>query len=172
MLCAPMPTPSQTTSDAHVRTDFDPAAGVAAALFPGLGYFVSGAPRRGVYLMAGVLGMVLVGLFVGGLDVVDRVNDKWWFYPQAGLGPLAFLLDYLHRGLLNAQVTQSIGRANEVGTLFVVIAGMCNIIAIIDCFAPTLRDAVPAPAAKKPAAKPAPAPTPTPEPEVGAGGTP
>ncbi len=177
MLYAPMPkqpsTPARPQAE-HVRVDFDPAAGVAAILFPGLGYFVSGAPRRGVYLMVGVLSLVVLGLFIGGLDVVDRVNDRWWFFPQAGLGPLAFFLDYLHRGPLNAQVTQSIGRANEVGTLFVVLGGMCNIIAVIDCFAPTIRDK-PAQAAPKPGPRPqpvtapaTPAPAPAAEPERGA----
>ena len=66
-----MPQQPSSQTDAqpeHVRIDFDPAAGVAAILFPGLGYFVRGAPRRGVYLMIGVLGLVLIGLFIGGLD--------------------------------------------------------------------------------------------------------
>lgn len=116
---------------------FDPGAGVLALLLPGLGYFALGERKRGVLLASGILFMVALGLLIGGLDAVDRVQDRWWFLPQAGLGPLAWAIDWAR---VQWGGSQSIGRVNEIGTLFVVIAGMCNAVAIIDCLLPNLRD--------------------------------
>lgn len=123
-----------TTAPAH---GFDPGAGVLAFLLPGLGYVVRGERLRAAYFAGGILLLLVMGLFIGGLDVVDRVSDRWWFIAQAGVGPIAWALDWLRA---NHGGSPSIGRANEIGTLFVVLAGMCNAIAVIDCLMPTIRD--------------------------------
>ena len=87
---------------------FDPVGGVLAFAVPGLGYVVQGEKGRAVRLVLGVGFLVVVGLLIGGLDAVDRVNDRWWFLAQAGLGPLAWGLDWLRAGTSGAS---SIGRA-------------------------------------------------------------
>lgn len=110
-----------------------PTAAVLALAFPGLGYLYLRQPTRALYLAIGVLGLVVLGTFIGGIDVVDRRADFWWFIPQAGIGPLAFLIDWLRSGPLAPSVVASISRVNEVGTLCVVMAGMTNAIAVIDC---------------------------------------
>lgn len=112
---------------------FQPAAAVLALAFPGLGYLYLRQPTRALYLAVGVLGLVVLGAFIGGIDVVDRQADFWWFIPQAGIGPLAFFIDWLRHGPLAADIVPSISRVNEVGTLYVVMAGMTNAIAVIDC---------------------------------------
>lgn len=112
---------------------FQPGAAVLAYLFPGLGYLYLRQPVRAIALASGVLGLVIVGLLIGGIDVVDRHADFWWFIPQAGIGPLAFLIDWLRQGPLAASIMPSLARVNEVGTLYVVMAGMINAIAVIDC---------------------------------------
>ena len=117
----------------HTNETFQPGAAVLAYLFPGLGYLYLRQPVRAAALAAGVLGLLVAGVLIGGIDVVDRRADFWWFIPQAGVGPLAFLVDWLHHGPLASNFTPSIGRVNEVGTLYVVMAGMINAIAIVDC---------------------------------------
>jgi hypothetical protein len=112
---------------------FQPTAAVLALVFPGLGYLYLRQPTRAAYLALGVLGLVVAGIFIGGIDVVDRQADFWWFIPQAGIGPLAFFLDWLRHGPLAASLVPSVSRVNEVGTLYVVMAGMTNAIAVIDC---------------------------------------
>jgi hypothetical protein len=128
--------PDNATPD-HPPTGFDALGGVLAFAVPGLGYFSRGEVKRGAYLLGGVLALVATGLFVGGLSSVDKANAFWWFLAQAGLGPLAWMLDGLR---VSTGAVPSIGRANEIGTLFVVMAGMCNAIAVIDCLIPTLHD--------------------------------
>ncbi len=112
---------------------FQPVAAILAYLFPGLGYLYLGRTTRALALASGVLALTVGGLLIGGIDVVDKQADVWWFIPQAGIGPLAFFVDWLRRAPLAAQVTTSLARVNEVGILYVVMAGMINAIAVVDC---------------------------------------
>ena len=163
------PTPHPTTP-----VGFNPVAGFAAIALPGLGHIVLGEHRRGVCIAIGVLGLVLTGLLVGGIDSVDRREDRVWFLGQALLGPVAFGIDYIHQNNFKAYdqdlltrdparalrsalpgeargvnaeglpvwraaepgdakpSTKGVGRSNELGMLFVTIAGMLNLIVIID----------------------------------------
>ncbi|MCL4220170.1 MAG: hypothetical protein KJZ65_02250 [Phycisphaerales bacterium] len=78
------------------------AAGILGLLFPGAGHLYLGQRRRGVLACIGVLGLFLGGLLIGGIDVVDRKEDKWWFLGQALVGPLTFAVDYYHQNHLKA----------------------------------------------------------------------
>jgi len=128
---------------------FQPVAGVLAFLLPGLGHAFLGEPRRAVLIGAGVLGLFLGGLLIGGVDVVDSREDRWWFIGQAPVGPIAFLVDWVHQSQLKVDDpppaaeadyfqgqtpirVKSLAHANEIGSLFATIAGMLNAIAIID----------------------------------------
>lgn len=77
-------------------------AGVLAVLFPGAGHLYLRQTRRGVLASIGVLGLFLGGLLIGGIDVVDRKEDKWWFLGQSLVGPLTFAVDYYHQNRLKA----------------------------------------------------------------------
>ncbi|MEQ9617417.1 MAG: DUF6677 family protein [Phycisphaerales bacterium] len=114
-----------------------PHLAVAAFLFPGLGYIASGEVRRGVLVAAGVLLLFVGGMFVGGIDVVDKKEDRWWFLLQAGVGPAAFAMDWVNQNhLKNPGIgldRRSLSHVNEVGSLSCAMAGMLNMIAIVDC---------------------------------------
>jgi len=181
----PMPPPPPGTTSKHLA--LQPIAGVLAIVLPGLGHWYLGYPRRARLIAAGVLGMFVSGLFIGGIDVVDRREDFPWFVGQALVGPIAFGVDWVHQnqykvrvpasglrsaypneyrqpgtglpvittldpatGLPVARLTgtspvagstlspawppnvKSLGRMNELGTLFCTIAGMLNLICIVD----------------------------------------
>lgn len=128
-----------------------PVAGILACLFPGLGHWYLDSFRRGALICLGVMGLFVGGMLIGGIDVVDRREDKWWFVLQAGVGPTAFLVDRWHdqhrrpdagrsAGLTpptpgsGLEVGKSLGRVNEVGSLFAAMAGLLNLIAVIDAF--------------------------------------
>lgn len=141
----------------RTKVEFQPLAGVLAAVLPGLGHAFLGDPKRGLLVFAGVMGMFMGGLLIGGIDAVDRVEDKWWFVLQAGVGPTAFAVDAVHqnyfkvREVVNgrervrsglpdpagnggepARNRKSLGRVNEAGALYAAMAGMLNAIAVID----------------------------------------
>jgi hypothetical protein len=127
------------------------AAGTLGWIWPGLGHLKNGDSKRGWLVMLGVVGLFLTGLLVGGLDCVDRREDGLWFLAQGGAGPLAFLADAANAYLLktgrvgellpmtlpNGNMVQvsslkSVGVANDVGILFTAMAGLMNVVALLD----------------------------------------
>lgn len=86
--------------------------------------------------MAGVLFLFLSGILIGGVDVVDRRNDKLWFYAQAVCGPITFAADLLNQRFLSSDEDvikhKSLSHVNEIGTLFVALAGLMNLVVILD----------------------------------------
>ena len=133
------------------RTTFDPLGGLTAIVLPGLGHALTGHWKRGGLIFLGVMGLFLGGIFIGGIDVIDRKNDFWWFVLQAGVGPLAFVADSIHQNLVSQgadPMRQSLGHVNEVGSLFAGMAGLVNLIAIIDAAWPVDSEQPAAPGAE------------------------
>jgi len=81
---------------------FNPLAGLFALIFPGAGHFVLGRIKRGVLAMIGVLGLVLFGLLIGGIDAIDSEEDAFWFYGQALAGAPVFVVDAIHQSRFKA----------------------------------------------------------------------
>lgn len=127
------------------------ASGVFGWIWPGLGHWKNGEADRGRRIMLGVLGLFLLGLLAGGLDCVDRRDDYLWFIAQAGNGPIAFVADaannfFLKQGQVGVMLPlslpgggtaeinsfKSVGFVNEVGTLFIAMGGLMNVVALLD----------------------------------------
>ncbi len=129
---------SQSTPKSAPAREFNPQAAVFAWLWPGLGHISIGQRHRGYAIMFGVLFLVAVGVLVGGIDAVDRREDRLWFYAQSLCGPLAFGLDFLNQNVVknlpDEQLNHATGlaRINEMGTLFVALAGLMNLVVILD----------------------------------------
>lgn len=182
----------QSFQDHQSRVEFTPVSGILAWVLPGLGQYVRGERKRGILIGAGVLGLFFAGLFIGGIDSVDSIEDRPWFYGQLVVGPIALAVDYVHQnhfkvlartglpeggavdrrtarpdeardpdpkyGFLNPTPPvpagprpdgttlgppnrKSLAKVNELGTLYSTIAGMMNLIVIIDAFFMTRRPA-------------------------------
>jgi len=85
----------------------DPAAAIAALVFPGAGHLLRKRTTRGIYAAVGVLGLFFFGLLIGGIDAVDSKEDKVWFIGQALVGPVTFAVDYAHQSQFKAYDTVS-----------------------------------------------------------------
>jgi TM2 domain-containing membrane protein YozV len=125
---------------AHHKTDvpLTPGAALLAWLWPGAGHICLGHNRRGFLLMAGVLFLFVSGLLIGGVDVVDRKEDRLWFIAQFFCGPIALGTDYVNQHVIKSLPdeqrlhTTSLGRVNEIGTLYCALAGLMNLVVILD----------------------------------------
>lgn len=129
-----------------------------------------------MWAAAGVLGLFVAGLLIGGISVIDRRDNKVWFIGQALVGPLSFGVDMIHQRMKVQDMivdgtgrarpigpprpphpdegraangtpvpggtppySRSIGKMNELGTLFTTIAGMLNLIIIVDAAFPSRK---------------------------------
>lgn len=139
-----------------------PLVAAAGWLLPGLGHVILGHTRRGVIVGLTLLTLFVTGLLIGGISAVDRRNATLWFAGQALIGPAAFAAGYYHQfledrrellaleyehahGLSRGQglhemvlsgepVTYrtSVNRVNELGTLYATLAGVMNLLVILD----------------------------------------
>lgn len=130
-------------------------AAVLGLIVPGLGQISLGHLKRGILAMVAVLGLFLGGVLIGGVDCVDRREDRLWFYLQAGAGPIAFAADWVNDAYLrtgeagklvptppaaltprgpNPEVSsyKGITYANEIGTLYCALAGLLNVVVLLD----------------------------------------
>ncbi len=157
--------PDDTMQSAAADETLQPVAAIGAVALPGLGHILLGEAKRGVLIMVGILGLFFGGMFIGGIDVIDRREDFWWFVGQAGVGPIAFGVDWAHQNIVkvedasapggrrsawpeeNPKARKSLGRLNELGALFATLAGLLNVIAIIDASWHTPRRRGPGPGA-------------------------
>lgn len=124
------------SSSAKSDSRFTPFAALLAWIWPGLGHLRLGQRRRGMLIMFGVLFLFLGGVLIGGVDAVDRRHDPLWFVAQALCGPIAFGADLANQRLLSdPQVRlqrKSLSHINEFGTLFAALAGLMNLVVILD----------------------------------------
>ena len=182
--CLPVSPPPPPTATLNL------AAGIGAAILPGLGHVLRGEAKRGLLAGASILFLFFSGLLIGGIDVVDSREDRVWFIGQALVGPVAFGVDYLHQEHFKAfgsetspadnraprivsrsgrpdekrvwsdtnsryewqrltpeelaagvgpPNTKSVAKVNEIGTLYATLAGMVNLIVILDALIVTPR---------------------------------
>jgi TM2 domain-containing membrane protein YozV len=105
------------------------AAALSGWLVPGLGHVLLGQRRRGTILML-TLGLVwLAGLAIGGIGVIDYQQKTWWFLGQMLMAPTV-AVNWYHQMIKPIEPT--FGRVAEQGTLYVTLAGLLNLVAMLD----------------------------------------
>jgi len=131
---------------------------------PGLGHWWLGERRRAVLAGGSVIGLFAAGLLIGGLDSVDQREDGPWFLAQAWNGPIAFLADFGNEQVLKSgrvgelvpspapasapgappgqtmvSTLKGIGVVNDVGTLYIALGGLMNLVVMLDATARARR---------------------------------
>jgi len=111
---------------------------VAAWAMPGLGYWLIGEKIRAVICGVCVLAIFLMGLLIGGVRVVtppaglglDPILQKPWFCGQVLAGPIAIVS--ATAASYTSPDRESTSRSNEIGMLYTAIAGMLNLLVMMD----------------------------------------
>ena len=129
-------------------------------LIPGAGHLYQRRTAKGILFFVTILATFFYGLYLGEGKVVYaswRQNDTRWFYiPQLGVGLMAMpalvqayrapndpTISFMAPPNLNrggeggdlAQWNKDLGRYFELGTIYTVIAGLLNILAVFDALA-------------------------------------
>ncbi|MDP6987198.1 MAG: hypothetical protein QGG74_04050 [Phycisphaerales bacterium] len=132
--------------DPQPERSLQPLAGILAWVVPGLGHYLLGQRIRSFRIFAGMGVLILGGLLIGGVDAVDSKNDNLWFLAQACAGPIVLGVDVINQQYVqnlppDEQIPwRSLGHVNSVGTLYIGLAGLLNVVLLLDALYPSRRD--------------------------------
>ncbi|MEN6333425.1 MAG: DUF6677 family protein [Phycisphaerales bacterium] len=119
--------------------------GAAAWLVPGGGHYVLNEKKRAAVIFTMVVLTFLVGLYVGSIGVIDSINAKPWYAAQVMNSPVVIVLGS-HVASLEGQAQKAAaggrepstppyrvyGRANEIGQIYTSVAGLLNLLCIVN----------------------------------------
>ena len=120
-----------------------PLVALAGWLVPGSGYWLIGQKTRAVVIGASVILLFLLGILIAGVAVVEapslggggsllgRILQKPWFLGQVMAGPIGVISAWIGDGVAG-EYPAAKARLGEIGTLYTAVAGMLNLLAIID----------------------------------------
>ena len=129
---------------------FSPLTGLAAWAVPGLGHWMLGRPRRAVRIAGGTLGLILLGVLIGGIGLGATGDGRWWLGARGLAGPVMGVLQFVSEsitpgldrsegvrvGPVGPSAFHPIGRASELGKLALSLAGLVNLVAVLDAAFP------------------------------------
>ncbi len=102
--------------------------GALAWLVPGAGHFLLDKRRQAVVILVAVVLTFLVGLYIGSVGVIDPVGAKPWYAAQVMNSPAVVLL-----GKISTTGNYPVyGRPNEIGQIYTSIAGLLNLLCIVN----------------------------------------
>ena len=119
--------------------------GIIAWLIPGGGHWMLGQKNRAVAIFFGIVITFIIGIFLGGTELIDPRNAWLWFCAQIFTGLPAVAASLIQ----NPAVLMGNGRAIDLGQLYTSVAGLLNVLCILDALIPT----PPKPALSKPKAQ-------------------
>lgn len=120
--------------------------GLAAWAVPGGGYLVLGQIRRALVVSITIILTFAAGLYIGSVGVIDSVGAKPWYIAQVMNTPAVILLGN-HVAQANTSAAQEssqpsfsgplggypvFGRASEMGQIYTSIAGLLNLLCIVN----------------------------------------
>ena len=131
--------------DSTISPQPPPLVALAGWLLPGAGYWLIGQRVRAITVGVTILVVFILGILIGGIRVVQapdltapgnmmqRVLARPWFIGQVLTGPVgvgaAFLSDKAAEAYPGIEAK---ARLAEIGTLYTAVAGMLNLLTIID----------------------------------------
>ena len=150
-------------ADTNVSPKWHVAGAIAAWLAPGLGHWLLGQRQKAMILFLSINFLWIGGFFIGGVGIFDRKAHPIWYVGQMLIAP-SILVEKWHTSLQGPNVAPprpdadvipfkpSYGHIHEQGVLYTALAGMLNLLAIMDVLYqdPAARSRKPAPVAPGP----------------------
>lgn len=101
--------------------------GLLGWFIPGAGHIAINQTKRGLIIFTAIVGLFVLGTYIGSIGVIDPVNAKMWYIAQMMTSPLTSILGRL----TESRAIYSHGRPNEIGQVFTSIAGLLNFFCVI-----------------------------------------
>ncbi len=142
-------------SDRHLPA---PLVALAGFILPGLGYALIGQKTRGLIAGVAITVLFVFGILIGGIRVIDvpgyyatidqrtdkkvetwKIRDNFvgelmnrpWYMAQVLTGPMNIVASYFSISM-TPEIRQSTARIFDIGTLYTAVAGMLNLLVILD----------------------------------------
>jgi hypothetical protein len=132
---------------AHTSNVSPPVVALAGWVLPGAGYWLIGERTRAITVGVTILLVFFFGILVSGIRVVQapdmsgpgnplqRILQRPWFIGQVLTGPVGVGAAYVSDQLASSpryRTVEAKARLAEIGTLYTAVAGMLNLLTIID----------------------------------------
>lgn len=122
------------------RVSSPPLVALAGWMLPGAGYWLVGQRARALTVGITILALFFLGVLIAGVRVVEAppavglVMARPWFIGQALAGPISLICAWISSELSTGRYALVVAHARvaEIGTLYTAVAGMLNLMAIID----------------------------------------
>lgn len=104
--------------------------GLIGWVVPGGGHFMIKETKRSLIIFTTIALTFLVGLYAGSIGVINPVDSKAWYCAQLMNSPLVAAL-----GRITASAPERyrvFGRPNEIGQIYTSIAGLLNLLCIVN----------------------------------------
>jgi hypothetical protein len=102
--------------------------GLLAWLVPGGGHFLLKEKKRSIIIFVTIVLTFFTGLYIGSIGVINPGVAKPWYIAQIMNSPMVDLL----RRLTAAGDYPVYGRPNEIGQIYTSIAGLLNLLCIVN----------------------------------------
>ncbi|MFA6186592.1 MAG: DUF6677 family protein [Phycisphaerae bacterium] len=98
--------------------------GVAGWWIPGAGHWIIGRPKRAAMIFFSIVSAFVLGIWLGSIAVIETP----WFWAQILNSPVVAYLAHVSKvfGLV------SYGKPREIGEIYTGIAGMLNLLCIVN----------------------------------------
>lgn len=101
--------------------------GVLGWWIPGAGYWIIGQRKRAVIVFVSLAFAFVSGIYIGSIAVIDARTP--WYWAQFLASPIVAYLAHLNHSVYHLD---SFGKPREIGEIYTGIAGMLNLLCIVN----------------------------------------
>lgn len=100
---------------------------IAAWIVPGAGHLIVKRPVNAAIIFIGISAAFVMGLWIGSVAVINPVLEYLWYIPQIMVSPFVKIIG----NITVAKQLDVFGRPNEIGQIYTSMAGMLNLLCIV-----------------------------------------
>ncbi len=112
----------------HSNPAFLLIVGLLGWFVPGAGHWAINEKRRGAIIFVTIAVTFTIGLYIGSIGVINPVSAKSWYVAQIMNSPLVAVFGHLTK----VRGYQVYGKPNEIGQIYTSIAGLLNLLAVVN----------------------------------------